>query len=54
MKRPDKERIARGIAKAQAFSSWESTVATMQSIIKEAIRKPDRPEHEKGRKTAGV
>ena len=32
----------RGIEKARQ-SSWESTVATMQDLIKEAITKPDRP-----------
>jgi beta-glucosidase/6-phospho-beta-glucosidase/beta-galactosidase len=39
---PNKDRIARGIEKARACS-WESTVATMQGLIKEAVGKKDRP-----------
>src|SRR5581483_7048076 len=46
MLRPDKEKIARGIAKAQA-SSWETTVATMEKIIKDAIKEPNRPSTKK-------
>ena len=38
---PPKDRIERGLAKAQQ-SSWESTVKTMQDIIKTAISKGDR------------
>ena len=39
---PDRERIARGVEKAKA-SSWESTVATMQNLIREAVAPEDRP-----------
>jgi beta-glucosidase/6-phospho-beta-glucosidase/beta-galactosidase/glycosyltransferase involved in cell wall biosynthesis len=46
MNKPDKDKIARGLAKAQA-SSWESTVATMESIIKTAIKEPSRPSSKK-------
>jgi hypothetical protein len=46
MQHPDKQRIQRGIEKAQQ-SSWESTVKTMQDIIKQAISKPDRPSSKK-------
>ena len=46
MKKPDKARLARGIEKAQR-SSWESTVKTMQDLIKTAISKPDRPSTKK-------
>jgi beta-glucosidase/6-phospho-beta-glucosidase/beta-galactosidase/glycosyltransferase involved in cell wall biosynthesis len=46
MRNPDKERIRMGIEKAQR-SSWESTVATMQGLIADAIKKPDRPSNRK-------
>jgi glycosyltransferase involved in cell wall biosynthesis len=41
MQAADKSRIERGIAKAKD-SSWESTVKKMQSLITEAISRPDR------------
>ena len=41
LQNPPKDRIARGLEKAQQ-SSWESTVKTMQDIIKTAISKGDR------------
>jgi beta-glucosidase/6-phospho-beta-glucosidase/beta-galactosidase/glycosyltransferase involved in cell wall biosynthesis len=43
---PDRDRIQRGIEKAQK-SSWESTVKTMQDLIKQAIGKTDRPSTKK-------
>jgi beta-glucosidase/6-phospho-beta-glucosidase/beta-galactosidase/glycosyltransferase involved in cell wall biosynthesis len=46
MKTPDTARIARGVEKAKQ-SSWESTVTTMQDIIKKAIVKTDRPSSKK-------
>jgi beta-glucosidase/6-phospho-beta-glucosidase/beta-galactosidase/glycosyltransferase involved in cell wall biosynthesis len=46
MQTPDKARIARGLEKAQQ-SSWESTVKTMQDIIKDAVSKTDRPSSKK-------
>ena len=46
LRNPDKARIQRGIEKAQR-SSWESTVATMQGLIRDAIVKPDRPSSRK-------
>jgi hypothetical protein len=46
MQKPDKDRIQRCLAKAQQ-SSWESTVSTMQGLIREAIKKPDRPSNRK-------
>ena len=46
MRTPDTARIQRGIEKAQQ-SSWESTVKTMQDIIKTAIGKSDRPSSKK-------
>ncbi len=46
MRNPDKARIQRGIDKAMQ-SSWESTVNTMQDLIKQAISKPDRPSSKK-------
>jgi glycosyltransferase involved in cell wall biosynthesis len=39
---PDRDRIQRGIARAQRCS-WESTVKQMQDLIKQAIVKSDRP-----------
>ena len=42
MKNPPLERIQRGIEKASQCT-WESTVSTMQNLIKEAIGKKDRP-----------
>jgi beta-glucosidase/6-phospho-beta-glucosidase/beta-galactosidase/glycosyltransferase involved in cell wall biosynthesis len=39
---PDRERIQRGIERAQKCS-WESTVKQMQDLIKQAIGKQDRP-----------
>ena len=39
---PDRDRIAAGVEKARA-SSWESTVATMQGLIRDAIAADDRP-----------
>jgi hypothetical protein len=46
MRNPDKDRLQRGIEKAMQ-SSWESTVKTMQDLISQAIRKPDRPSSKK-------
>jgi beta-glucosidase/6-phospho-beta-glucosidase/beta-galactosidase/glycosyltransferase involved in cell wall biosynthesis len=46
MKNTDKARLQRGIEKAQK-SSWESTVKTMQDLIKQAIGKTDRPSTKK-------
>lgn len=46
MRNPDVARIQRGLEKAQQ-SSWESTVTTMQNIIKEAVSKTDRPSTKK-------
>jgi beta-glucosidase/6-phospho-beta-glucosidase/beta-galactosidase/glycosyltransferase involved in cell wall biosynthesis len=46
MQNPDKARIQRGIELARK-SSWESTVQTMQDIIKAAISKSDRPSTKK-------
>ena len=43
---PDKDKIARGIEKAKR-SSWESTVSTMQRLIKEAISPSDRRSRQK-------
>ena len=43
---PNRERIAKGIEKARA-SSWESTVATMQGLIGDAIGKKDRRSNRK-------
>jgi beta-glucosidase/6-phospho-beta-glucosidase/beta-galactosidase len=42
LKTPDDDRIRRGIEKARQCG-WESTVQTMQSLIKEAIGQKDRP-----------
>lgn len=42
MKNPDTARIKRGLEKAQQ-SSWESTVKNMQDLIRDAIKKNDRP-----------
>ena len=42
LRNPDRERIARGVDLAKA-SSWESTVATMQGLIRDAITPDDRP-----------
>jgi len=46
LKTPDTDRIQRGIDKARECS-WESTVQQMQSLIKEAISKKDRPSSRK-------
>ncbi len=42
LRHPDKQRIQRGLDLARR-SGWESTVSTMQHLIKDAITKPDRP-----------
>jgi glycosyltransferase involved in cell wall biosynthesis len=41
LKNPDRQRIQRGTEKAQG-ASWESTVSTMQKLIREAIIPKDR------------
>lgn len=41
LKDPPRDRIQRGIEKAKQCS-WDTTVATMQGLIKDAITKPDR------------
>jgi glycosyltransferase involved in cell wall biosynthesis len=46
MQHPDPTKIARGIEMAKR-SSWESTVATMQGLIKEAISQTDRRSKQK-------
>ena len=46
LQNPDRDRIQKGLELAQK-SSWESTVATMQDLIKQAIAKPDRPSTKK-------
>jgi glycosyltransferase involved in cell wall biosynthesis len=51
MTNPDRDRIARGIEKAQT-TSWESTVKNMQDLIKQAIGKIDRPSTRKIRPLA--
>jgi beta-glucosidase/6-phospho-beta-glucosidase/beta-galactosidase/glycosyltransferase involved in cell wall biosynthesis len=43
---PDRARIQRGIERAQQCS-WESTVRTMQDLIKQAVSKSDRPSRKK-------
>ena len=40
------QRVQRGLELAKQCS-WESTVAKMQSLIKDAITKPDRPSGQK-------
>jgi beta-glucosidase/6-phospho-beta-glucosidase/beta-galactosidase/glycosyltransferase involved in cell wall biosynthesis len=42
IKNPDRARIQRGIDRASQCS-WETTVSTMQDLIKEAIGRKDRP-----------
>ncbi len=46
MQNHDKARIQKCLEKAQQ-SSWESTVATMQGLIRDAIKKSDRPSNRK-------
>ncbi len=46
IQRPDKARLEKGLALARA-SSWENTVKTMQTLIKEAIGKDDRRSKQK-------
>jgi glycosyltransferase involved in cell wall biosynthesis len=46
LRNPDKARIQRGLERAQTCS-WESTVKTMQDLIKQAVSKSDRPSTKK-------
>ena len=46
MRNPDKARLEKCMEKARQ-SSWESTVSTMQGLIRDAIKKADRPSSRK-------
>jgi beta-glucosidase/6-phospho-beta-glucosidase/beta-galactosidase/glycosyltransferase involved in cell wall biosynthesis len=46
LKDPPLDRIKRGLEKAKGCG-WENTVASMQTLIKEAVSKPDRPSRRK-------
>ena len=47
MQNPDKDRLQKCLEKAQAEQLGVDRVATMQGLIRDAIKKPDRPSNRK-------